>query len=135
MPNRLPDPDLARHFRQQIAESIQFFGSDITLRKFIGVSAGSPEFGIGDTWIYQQRPARAEMRELKPSEIQMVGGQDYQGGYYFTMADRPFPRDEIQFPAQSGLVYRIATEPVPENIGTTLYWSFIGLRGQGTGNF
>lgn len=131
---RFPDPDLARRFQQQVSESMDLFGQPITLRKFIGVSGGNPEFGIGDQWLYQLRPSQADMRELKLGEIQMVGGQDYQGGYMFSMIDRPNPRDEIIYPAQTGLIYRVASEPVSENIGANLFWSFIGLRGQGTGN-
>lgn len=133
MPMNLPSPDIALRLRQQAQFVNDFFGQDMTLRKFIGVSAGNPEFGIGDTWLYQYRPIRADMRDLTQTEMQMVGGQNYAGGYYFSLPDSPNERDEIIYPVNGGETFRIASKPVAEQIGANLFWGVIGLRAQVTG--
>lgn len=135
MPHRLNDPDLSKRFQLQAASAILFFGQGVTLRKYISASGGNPELGIGDQWCYQLRPAIANLTELKLNEVQMIGGQNAQGGYMMEMLDRPDARDEIQYPAQSGLIYRVASEPVQENIGNTLYWKFYTLRAQISGSY
>lgn len=132
----IPNPDIALKLQQQAAYSNNFFGQSVTHRKYISASGGNPEFGIGDTWIYQERPAIANMRELTPQEVQQVGGQVYRGGYYMYTLFQPDARDEIRYPvAPTGEIFRVASQPVVTQIGANLYFGFIALRGSVTGTY
>src|ERR1051325_865187 len=127
------DPDTVRRMRDQMVTIDTTFGEPATLRKYISASGGNPEYGIGDTWMYQARPTIADMRALRPDEIQMVGGQNYQGGYYFWTLDEVNERDEIIYPVHNGEVFRVATKPDRDT--NNMKWGFIGLRAQVTGQF
>lgn len=131
----IPSPDITRRIQQQMVHVDTFHGQAVTIRKYISASGASPEFGLGDTPIYQLRPSMAESRALRPDEIQMVGGQAYRGGYYFWTLDEVTERDEIVMPVVSGEVFRVATKPDADYLGGALKWGFIGLRAEVTGQF
>lgn len=131
----IPSPDIARRIREQMVHVDTFHGEPVTIRKYISASGGSPELGLGDVSQYQLRPSVAEKRALSPDEIQMVGGQNYRGGYYFWTLDEVNERDEIVSPVHGGEVFRVATKPDVDGIGGNLKWGFIGLRAEVTGKW
>ena len=131
----IPVPRVAQRIREQMVHVDTFFGEPVTIRKYISASGGSPEVGLGDALQYQLRPSMADKRALRPDEIQMVGGQNFRGGYYFWTLDEVKERDEIMFPVHNGEVFRVATKPDVDSIGGALKWGFIGLRAEVTGQF
>ena len=132
---RIADPDIARRMRGQVDFSMQFFGQDATMRKYISASAGVPEAGVGDAWMYQLRPIKIDLRELKLNEIQALGGQAVNGAYHVNTMEQPNLRDEIIYPVNGGTTFRIASEPIQEQIGNILYWGFVMVKSEVTGTY
>ena len=129
---RANDPDLARHMSRQVASSMELFGQKIEWRRYVSASGGYPEYGIGDSATQQFRPAQWMLEPLTIEEIQMAGGQEYNGGIK-VMTLEPFgQRDEMRY---ENRIYRCAAQPVQSYVGSNLYWRGVFVLAQVTGQF
>lgn len=129
---RFPDADLSRYLQSRMASSIQFFGQSVTYKKYISASGSYPEFGMGDTGMYQLRPATFQIRPLTVDETQAMGGQIVGGSLAVWSTEPVGQRDEMVY---QGTAYRCTNVPTMEQIGNTLYYRSIFTVSQVTGAY
>lgn len=123
-------PDFSQLARQQRTIAT-FVGETATHRRYRGVSAGQPQFGIGDEPIYASRTVTGLFRPSTFEEIQQAGGQIVQGDIMATLLDcQPDKRDEVVW---RGTIYRVESEFIPERIVGGAGYRGLLRRGDATG--
>lgn len=122
--------DIHRMLSKSVSESFNLFSHSVTWKYYVSASAGTPEAGIGDSWCYQLRPGRADLKPLTFEEIQMIGGQNIIGGYRVYSQVEPQNRDEMIYDGQT---YRAISQPIHAHIGNPLWWETVFVAGDVTG--
>src|SRR5574342_574241 len=118
--------------QKQIYSATELFGQSIDWRQYISSSGSYPEFGQYDTPSYAVKQSLWQLRSLKLEELQMIGGQQYAGGYEVATQDPIDARDEMVY---DGQVFRCVTQPIAEGIGDTLYWKAMFALASATAKF
>lgn len=94
-------------------------GETALLRTFVSASAGSPQYGVGDSFNYTETIVTAMFAAAlfgapRPTEQAWPGGQTQMADLMMTTDRAIGARDEVVW---RGTAYRIAGEAMPEHLG------------------
>lgn len=122
-------PDFGNIARQQ-ASIASFVGETATYRRYLGVSAGTPQYGIGDEPIYAAQTITGLFSPSTFDEVQQGGGQIVIGDIMASLLNcQPDRRDEVIW---RGVIYRVESDFIPERIFASNAYRGVLRRGDAT---
>lgn len=116
MMNRRPDFERIRRESQTIFAGA---GQTALLRTFVTASAGTPRFGVANSFVYATSLITALFAMVYSKEQDRAGGQTPLGAPMMSTDRLIAPRDEVIW---LGTAYRAAGAPMPETIGGRVMW-------------
>jgi len=114
----MPRPDPSR-IQRQARVTIANAGETATLRQYISATPGTPRFGAGPTYNYNESLFSGVFAFVTPKEAQAAGGMFQAGQLAVTTESQLSERDEIMW---RGTAYRLDGQPIPQNLGGRVLW-------------
>lgn len=118
---RLTNLQTVKRIQIQVRNLVETAGMEVTWKKYRGITAGKPEYGIGDILNYDEKPIRVIIVSPQLPQTQREGGQIVEGQIRIACMEQLGNQDEIVWMENH---YRVDSDITPIILGGVVYYQY-----------